>query len=121
MTHGHGHDHPPVKGVAALADFPAVSRSIKDIAIVVNRMNRGGISCTTHLTLNANTTTTTMTDERLSEGSFVDFDPLTANAAVEKANGTLYALEANRNNKSWVITHANNAQTDRTFVVAIIG
>lgn len=43
------------------------------------------------------------------------FDPLTANAAAELAAGTMYVLEANRALRQFTITHANNAQTDRTF------
>ena len=37
------------------------------------------------------------------------------------ALATTYATKANRNNGSWVFTHANNAQTDKTFRYAIVG
>jgi len=117
----HTHNHPPIQTVTLVKSFEEVTRALKNIITVVNRMNRGGISCTGEVTLTANAATTTLTDDRLAVGSVLVFDPMTANAATELYGGTMYILEANRNNKSWVITHANNAQTDRTFVYAIIG
>lgn len=72
-------------------------------------------------TLTANAAASTLTDERLTVNSVVFFDPLTANAAAEEAAGTRYTLTADRLNGSWTVTHANNAQTDRTYRVLIIG
>ena len=72
-------------------------------------------------TLTANAATSTLTDERLTSDGVVFFDPLTANAAAELAAGTLYVLSANRNNGTWTVTHANNAQTDRDFRILMIG
>jgi hypothetical protein len=73
------------------------------------------------LTLTANAASTTLTDVRLSPQSVLVFDSRTANAAAEFKNGTMYTTEANRGNGAWTITHANNAQTDRVYSVAIIG
>jgi len=84
-------------------------------------MRKGKLECVTTLTLAANAATTTITDIRLSPQSVVVFDPKTVNAATELAAGTLYVLTANRGDGSWTVTHANNAQTDRDFQVAIIG
>lgn len=69
------------------------------------------------VTLDANAATTTVesTREVVSPDSVLRFDALTAHAAEELASGTMYVLEANRLAGSFVITHANNAQTDRTF------
>jgi uncharacterized secreted protein with C-terminal beta-propeller domain len=75
----------------------------------------------TELTLTANVAATTLNWKGLSPQSVVVFDPKTANAAAELYGGTLYVLTANRGNDVWTVTHANNAQTDRTFQVAIIG
>ena len=82
---------------------------------------RGKIECVTSLTLTAGAATTTLTDFRLSPQSVVVFDPKTANAAAEIYGGTMYVLTANRGDGSWIVTHANNAQVDRTFQVAILG
>jgi len=75
----------------------------------------------TELTLTANVATSTLTWKGLSPQSVVVFDPKTANAAAELYGGTLYVLTANRGNDVWTVTHANNAQTDRTFQIAVIG
>ena len=72
-------------------------------------------------TLTANAATTTLTDLRLGVNSAIFFDPVTLNAAAELAAGTIYVLTANRLNGSYTVTHANNAQTDRTFRYLIIG
>lgn len=75
----------------------------------------------TTLTLTANAATTVLNWYGLSPQSVVVFDPKTANAAAELAAGTMYVLTANRANNAFTVTHANNAQVDRTFQVAIVG
>ena len=72
------------------------------------------------LTLTANAATSTLTFKGLSPQSVVIFDPKTANAAAELYGATMYVLTANRGNDTWTVTHANNAQTDRTFQVAVL-
>ena len=97
-------------------------RHSSQIARVINLAMQGKLNAIfTDFTLTANTTTTTLTDARLSVNSVVLFDPTTANGAYEVYTGTLYTLEANRNNGAWTVTHSNNSQTDRTFNVLIIG
>ena len=102
--------------------------TFEDVAIYLRRiwesvstLRKGKLECVTELTLTANSATTTFTDSRLSAQSAVFFDPKTANAAAEKAAGTMYVLTANRGSGVWTITNANNAQADRSFQVAIIG
>lgn len=80
------------------------------------RMNTGGL-----FTLTASVASSTMTDDRISVDSTVVLVPTTANAAAELGNGTLYMSETGRVNGSIVVTHANNAQADRTFRIVIIG
>ena len=43
----------------------------------------------------------------------------TANAAAEIGNGTMYIGAVN--NGAFVVTHANNAQADRTFLYVALG
>jgi hypothetical protein len=88
---------------------------------VVQQMRRGKMECVTEVTLDANEATTVLNFKGLSPQSVVIFDPKTANAAAELYGGTMYVLTANRGNDVWTITHANNAQTDRTFQAAVIG
>jgi uncharacterized secreted protein with C-terminal beta-propeller domain len=87
----------------------------------VQQMRRGKMDIVTELTLTANVATSTLTWKGLSPQSVVVFDPKTANAAAELYGGTMYVLTADRGNDAWTVTHANNAQTDRVFQVAIIG
>lgn len=67
------------------------------------------------VTLTANVGTTTVANPAATPDSTIIFDPLTAHAAAELAAGTIYVLAADRLAGSFTITHANNAQTDRTF------
>ena len=85
------------------------------------RMRQGKLEAVTELTLTANAATTQLKWKGLSPQSVVQFDPKTANAAAEVANGTMYVLTANRGADIWTVTHANNAQTDRQFQVSVIG
>lgn len=82
----------------------------------MGKLNTGGL-----FTLTASAATSTMTDGRISVDSTIVLVPTTANAAAELGNGTLYISETGRVNGSVVITHANNAQADRTFRIVIIG
>lgn len=91
------------------------------IGIAIRLLQQGKSNAVATLTLTANSATTVWTDPRLTVNSFVDFDPMSANASADKAAGQPYALEANRNNKTWTLTHANTAATDRKFRVLIIG
>lgn len=93
----------------------------RKLAKAVNRILQGKMNAVTTLTLTASVATTTLTDVRISPQSFIGFMPLTANASAEIGAGTIYVLAANQTNGSAVITHANNAQTDRTFTLLIIG
>lgn len=87
----------------------------------LKQVRKGKIECVAELTLTANAASTTFKDVRLSNQTVIAFDALTANAAAELAAGTMYVTTANRTQGQFVITHANNAQTDRSYLVALIG
>ncbi len=93
----------------------------RQMAAAINRLNRGKYNATGTITLTANVATTSLIDSRLGPDSLLKFDPMTANAAAAWVAGTMYVLEANRGQGTWVITHANNAQTDRKFKYLIVG
>lgn len=109
---------PPPTEISTLGGVSTYLRRMWD---ALQQARKGKLECVTQITLTANAASTTLTDIRLTAQSVLVFDPLTANAAAEKAAGTLYVTEANRDTGQWVITHANNAQTDREFMLAIIG
>jgi len=75
------------------------------------------------LTANAASTVVSLAKGQLSKDSAIIFDPLTANAATELYGATMYVTSANRDvaNKQFTITHANNANADKTFRYIIVG
>src|SRR5262245_9446550 len=64
-------------------------------------------------TLTANAASTTVIAPNCGSGSTVLCSPRTANAAAELGNGTMYV--ATVANGAFTVTHANNAQNDRSF------
>lgn len=72
-------------------------------------LTRGNLNCVGEVTLTANTTTTTVTNRNVGANQKVFLFPTTANAAAESA----YVSEVRKG--QFTVTHANNAQTDRTF------
>lgn len=86
------------------------------VSEVVN-MLAAKINCAADLTLAANAAATTMVDARLSAFSALTFMPTTANAAA--ALSGLYVTGQRKGQAT--INHANNAQVDKTFRVAIHG
>lgn len=91
------------------------------VSYAVNDMRHGHMNTGGTFTLTANVGSSTLTDDRISVDSTVVLFPCTANAAAELGNGTIYQAESGRINGTAVFTHANNAQTDRTFRLVIIG
>lgn len=105
-----------------MAGFPATPRgsSLDFVIDKINQLLRGKLNVTLDVTLTANSATTTVTDERISVFSFIGWEPLTAHAAAEIAAGGMYVDKTTQVNGALTITHANNAQTDRTFRIAIL-
>lgn len=91
----------------------------RKFAIAIQQLAAGRSNAVGTVTLTANTTTTTVTDANFAPGSVPLFIPTTSNAAAEMGAGTF--LLSSRANGSFVLAHANNAQTDRTFLYAIQG
>lgn len=88
--------------------------AIRRITQAVN-INADGQTGT--VTLTANAASTTLTDTRLTASSCISLMPTTANAA--GALATTYI--GTRAIGSATITHANNAQVDKTFAYSVIG
>ena len=88
----------------------------RDIALLVNRLLIGQVNSYGSVTLTQSATTTTITEPYIMENSVVLLTPTTANAAAALA--TTYITCATG---SATVTHANNAQTDRTFMFVVLG
>lgn len=103
------------------SNFSQVTSYVRRLWDSLHALRLGKMECVDTITLTINVATTTYNRVGLSPQTVMSFDPKTANAAAELAAGTMYVLTANRSNDSWVITHANNAQADRTFQISCIG
>lgn len=89
------------------------------IAAWALEVNQGRLNNVGTITLAINAATTVVTDQRTGANSFIGFMPTTANAATELGNGTLYI--SSQGKQTFTITHANNAQADRTFTYCTLG
>lgn len=90
-----------------------MERDIFRIVQAIRQLIEGRSNSTLEVTLAAGTTTTTVTVPNCSQDSEVFLSPRTANAAA--AIPTTYVSSVLQG--SLVLTHANNAQTDRIFGV----
>ena len=95
--------------------FPDTKEHLRRIAVGANAALDGKLRNTGEVTLDANSATTTLSDERIGIDSEIIFSPKTANAAAEEPYVSALA------EKSATITHTNNAQADRTYGYAILG
>ncbi len=103
--------------------MPDLKEWCRRIARVVNQTMQGKTNNTGSVTLTANSATTVVTEapNRVGEETFISFMPTTANAATEFGAGTIYVSTRSVANNTFTITHANNAQADRTFYYVLIG
>ena len=87
-----------------------ILRAIRDL--FEGRSNAVG-----EVTLRASQTTTTVTAPNVGAGSKPQLTPKTSNAAAALASTYVSTVSAG----SFVITHASNAQTDKTFLWVALG
>ena len=86
---------------------------------VVNNIMRGKTNNVAEVTLTASAASTVVTNLVAGPDSCILFMPLTANAAAAMAAGTMYVSAQDK--QEFTITHANNAQTDRSFRYIVVG
>lgn len=94
--------------------------SPRESARMMSQLFEGKLNNIGEVTLTANAASTTVIDTRTSEQSVIVFMPSSANAAAEVGAGGFY-VSSRTAGTGFVIAHANNAQTDRTFSYAIFG
>lgn len=99
--------------------LPNEGGSPRDIAQTVNNILKGKINAVFSITLASGAATTTVNNPLVTKNSAFLFSPQTAHAAAIAAP---YVLQSNiTEGASFVITHANDANSDKTFSVAILG
>jgi len=94
-------------------------RELAKYALSLQQLAAGRSNAVGEVTLTASADSTTVDTDNCAAGSTPILTPKSAHAAAEIGNGTLYISAVA--NKSFTITHANNSQTDRTFLYAILG
>jgi hypothetical protein len=92
---------------------------VRKVATTVNGVLDGRVNNVGSVTLADGETTTVVTDLRAGIDSVITLTPTTANASAEFSNGTIYISA--RGKQTFTLTHADNGQTDRTYLYAIIG
>lgn len=106
----------PVGRPSVLISIPDADEHRRQIAAAVNRVMVGHTNTTLFVTLDPNVATTAVVDTRISTQTCAYLQPQTAHAATALA--TTYIVCTNG---SLTINHANNAQTDRTFTMGLVG
>lgn len=99
--------------------YPTWQRAVEAAAGVINRLINGETNSLGDVTLTASAASTTVTDQRAGLNRIVLLMPKTANAAAALA--TTYIDPAAVGAGTFTISHANNAQTDRSFRYVILG
>lgn len=94
--------------------FPNSEEHRRRLAVAINSMMVGRIKTNSTFTLTADAATTTVTDLNTHVDSVILAMPTTANAAAENLWFTV-------SKNSFVVNHANNSQTDRTFSYIVLG
>jgi hypothetical protein len=102
------------------AYVPGITETdLKKIVLAIQQLAAGRSNAVGTVTLASGAATTVVPDKNCALGSTPLLTPLTANAAAEFGNGTMYVSAVA--NGSFTITHANSATTGRTFLYAIHG
>ena len=96
-----------------------IGEMVRKLADTANQIMDGRSNATGTVTLTAAQATTAVSDRRVGTDSVISFMPTTANAAGEIGAGGMYVGTVTA--ESFTITHANNAQADRTFTYSIQG
>ena len=91
----------------------------RQIAEVVNNTVRGKINTVSTVTLIPLASVTTVSYAHVGPLSYIGLMPTSATAATEMTSGALYI--ASRTSGSFVIGHASNSASDRTFTFVVLG
>lgn len=102
--------------------LPAITETdLKKIILSLQQLGAGRSNATGTITLAASASTTTVNDQNCAAGTTIILSPSTVHASAEVGNGTIYIPVATIVNGSFVIQHASNSQTDRTYRYALVG
>jgi len=97
--------------------MPNQAQHLRLISNTVNNTLDGKLNSTGAVTLTANATTTSLTDERIGVNSVIIFEPTNANSNSAKA-GLFVSAKASG---SATLTHSSSSNTDQIFDYVVIG
>ena len=89
------------------------------VTVQVDQLMAGKHRAHGTMTLDTGAASTAFTDSRVGGNSVITYSPTTANASAEIGAGTIYI--SSTGDETFTVTHANNAQADRTFNYTISG
>lgn len=102
------------------AFVPGITETdLKKIVLAIQQLAAGRSNAVGTVTLAMGAATTTVATSNCAAGSVPILVPVSANAAAEVGNGTMYVSAVA--NGAFTIAHANSATTGRTFLYAILG
>lgn len=102
------------------AFVPGIAETdLKKVILALQQLAAGRSNATGTVTLVTDASTTTVSDPNCAASTVPLLVPVSANAATEVGNGTIYISAVA--NGSFTITHANSATTGRTFLYALQG
>ena len=100
---------------------PGINDTLKDAIKSIQQLAAGRNNAVGVVTLTPSAASTTVVDKNCAAGTVPILVPTTADAAAELKNGTIFIPRASISNGSFEITHANNTQSDRTFLYVLFG
>lgn len=92
---------------------------LKKVILALQQLAAGRSNATGTVTLVTGASTTVVSDPNCAAATVPLLTPVSANAATEVGNGTMYVSAVA--NGSFTITHANSATAGRTFLYALQG
>lgn len=101
------------------ASWRSAAEHLRLLADALNGILDGRQNNIGTFTLTSAAASTDVADRRVGTDSVVTWMPTTGNAAAEVGNGTIYVSAVTAG--QFTVTHANNAQTDRTFKYEVTG
>ena len=97
--------------------MPDNSQHLRLVSTTLNNVMDGKLNSTGDITLNANATSTTLSDARIGGDSVIVFMPITANGKTAENNLFVSARQSGQA----TLTHASSSNTDQNFAYIIIG
>ena len=105
--------------MAGVLSVSSKERDLAKFALAIQQLANGRSNAAGLVTLATGVTSTTVSAINCAAGSCVFLFPVTADAAAEAA--TTYVPTATVTKQQFIVNHANDTKTDRTFFYVCLG